>query len=235
MKKIILSLLFAGVCVAATAQVQKKRYTINPDHILYGKAEFGGKTTFDIYQTNNSQDTITVKWGLVSNNLVKGWDYSPCAYGTCYVSFPDSLCTMNPILPNEEGFLAITLDPHDIKGTGSAKLYLYDVNAPSLIDTITFVLTADAANGIHDYTSANALKVYPNPATESITVKMDKPGIYNASIQIIDVLGKPVYSSAVNANDLNVIDVKSLSRGIYFVRYNYGNGTCATKKLQIIN
>lgn len=232
MKKLIVTLLLTGIFGFTIAQ---KRYTISPSHVFYGKAEFGCTTNFEIFQVNTSNEKVIINWKLVSDDFVKGWDYSACAYKKCYVGIPDTLCTMPPILPNEEGFLALNVDPLKIKGTGTVKLYLYDVNAPSLGDTIAFVITADVLNGIPNYTSANALKFYPNPATESIIIKIDVPGPSNGSIQIMDVLGKSVYNSPVSSNELSIVHVKSFSKGIYFVRYDDGNGTCVTKKLQIIN
>ncbi len=233
MKKILLILFLAGICGAITAQ---KGYTINPSRTLTGTAYPDINNNFDIYLMNIANKPVTVKWKLLSDKMIKGWDYSCCAYGTCYTGFPDTLGTMKTIESNlEDGFLAVNVDPHYIEGTGIAKFILYDINAPTEIDTIVFIINAETSNGINKYAANNALKIYPNPASESITVKVEASGLSNASIQINDLLGNTVYNTSTGASDLNVIDVSFLSKGIYFVRYNYGNGTSAIKKLQLIN
>ena len=231
MKKIILSLLFTGLCLITVAQ---KRYNISPSHVLSEKAEFGMYTNFKIYQNNISNDTLILKWKLISDNLIKGWDYSSCAYGICYTFIPDTLCTMSPIIPGESGFLSLTIDPMNIKGTGKASIYVYDISTPSIKDTITFIINAESANGINDYSLPNSISVYPNPATEMIHIKNDRASVNNTSIQIKNILGKEVYNGWASANDVNVIDVRMLSAGIYFLQYNYEDGTFSTKKIQII-
>ena len=231
MKKIILAFLFIGLYGITLAQ---KRYSISPSRVLSEKAEFGMYTNFKIYQNNISNDTLILKWKLVSDNLIKGWDYSSCAYGICYAFIPDTLCTMSPIIPGESGFLSLTIDPMNIKGTGKASIYVYDISTPSIKDTITFIINAESANGINDYNLANSISVYPNPATEMIYIKSDRIGISNNSVQIKNILGKDVYTARVGATDVNVIDVSLLSEGIYFVQYIYEDGTFSTKKIQII-
>ena len=231
MKKIILTFLFIGLYGITVAQ---KRYSISPSRILSEKAEFGMYTNFKIYQDNISNDTIVLKWKLISDNLIKGWDYSSCAYGICYAFIPDTLCTMSPIIPRESGFLSLTIDPMEIKGTGTASIYVYDSANPSVKDTITFIINAESANGINSYELTNALSVYPNPATEMIYIKNDPVGSSNASIQIKNILGKEVYNGWASSNDANVVDVRTFSEGMYFVRCDYGNGTFSIKKIQII-
>ena len=231
MKKILLlSILLTITCGITVAQ---KRYVISPSHTLTGTAEFGVYTNFKIYQDNVSQDTLILKWKLLSDDLVTGWDYSSCAFGTCYAFIPDSLCTMNPIPPGEIAFLSLTLDPQNIKGTGKATLYLYDAQNPSVKDTITFIINAQEANGIHDYSLSDALKIYPNPATETLNVEIEQAYSDKASIQIFNLLGKSVYSSTLNSTDRNRINIQSLPSGIYFVRVDNGNGV-ATKKFEVI-
>src|SRR6185295_7454126 len=136
--------------------------------------------------------------------------------------------------PGEEGFLSISVDPRNISGTGKATMYLFDITDPSVKDTITFIISA-GVNGIHTYAASHALKIYPNPASETVHVKVEHSASFtNASIHILDVVGKTVYDVSANANDWTTIAVNSLSPGIYFVRYDNGNGLYSTKKLEII-
>lgn len=67
----------------------------------------------------------------------------------------------------------------------------------------------------------NKLAIYPNPAQDQFTVSL--PSIDgNASVSIIDNLGKVVYTTGLNSTT-ELIDISSLSNGVYFV--NVTNGT----------
>ena len=65
--------------------------------------------------------------------------------------------------------------------------------------------------------SSNTLKIYPNPAKNSINVEVKNA----VSIEIVDVLGKIVLSQ--NTLSDKQIDVSSLDKGIYFVKIMANN------------
>ena len=73
-------------------------------------------------------------------------------------------------------------------------------------------------------TTQNQLKIYPNPAKNSINVEVKNA----VSIEIADVLGKIVLSK--NTSTDNQIDVSSLEQGVYFVKIiNLKNETFVEK------
>ena len=62
-----------------------------------------------------------------------------------------------------------------------------------------------------------ALKIYPNPAKEQITVSMPFNGNENVDIKIFNMLGVNVLSQQAAGEQINV-DVRSLPAGVYIVR-----------------
>ncbi len=72
----------------------------------------------------------------------------------------------------------------------------------------------------------NAISIYPNPATSSISID-NKNNILLNSISIIDTNGRAIFETK---NVTTSIDISSLSKGVYFVRLNSEFGT-VTKKL----
>lgn len=231
MKKIILVFLFLAFCGAIQAQ---KKYKITPSNTLHGTALFGSYTNFEIFQENISNDVLILKWKLLSNKLIKGWDYSTCAFGTCYAFIPDSLCTMTPIPVNESGFLALNLDPFYIKGTGSASIYVYEDGHPLEGDTVTFIINGQDANGIADYKLNDALSIYPNPAAETVNFKIENLQTAATSIRVINALGKEVYATRIQSTDPQVVNVNTFSPGIYFVKCDFENGNSSVQKLEIV-
>jgi len=68
---------------------------------------------------------------------------------------------------------------------------------------------------INEVEPRNELLVYPNPATDQITVVFANQTAWE-SIMITDVSGKVVYTTPVN-NDQITISVNGLEAGIYFI------------------
>ncbi len=77
--------------------------------------------------------------------------------------------------------------------------------------------------------SENNLKLYPNPAKDGITISSNNR---IDSYQILDVTGKIVLSNSQEQRLNYLIDVNSLSKGIYLIKIKIGN-TSVIKKLLI--
>lgn len=232
MKKLLLTFFFFTLIFGVSAQTPKKRYTIQPDNILIGTVDLHSQSDFKIYQDNISDDTLILKWQLISKDIKNGWDYSTCGFGICYTGIPDTLCTMNPLPPHETAFLSLLVDAKKISGNGKATYYIYDSQYPELKDTISFIISTDA-NAIHEDALASTWSVYPNPATDIVHITIDHRGSPGASIRISNIIGQTVYSASATSG-VNEIPVNSLSPGIYFVRYDSGESDFSIKKLEII-
>jgi hypothetical protein len=76
--------------------------------------------------------------------------------------------------------------------------------------------------GINDKNIASGVKLYPNPATESIVVEITDVN-NNSSVNLIDITGKQL-SESVFENGKATFNISSLENGIYFIKqYNTGN------------
>ena len=71
--------------------------------------------------------------------------------------------------------------------------------------------------GIASYNNNSAISVYPNPATDRITVS----GCVNADFVLLDISGKIISSTRIK--QVESIDLSGLSRGMYFYRINSNN------------
>jgi len=77
---------------------------------------------------------------------------------------------------------------------------------------------------------AQELKLYPNPASEIITISLPE-AIPNTNINVYDSLGKEVYESNSLENK-TTINISHLSKGIYYVKISTGNNS-SVKKLMV--
>ena len=76
---------------------------------------------------------------------------------------------------------------------------------------INFILT-----GTKELSDDHIIRIYPNPAKEEITVDL---GRMNASkLTLLDTQGKLLYTSEVKNNNIMMIDLKDISKGVYFLK-----------------
>lgn len=72
----------------------------------------------------------------------------------------------------------------------------------------------------------SSLKIYPNPAKNSLTINLRLPAVNQAKLSLHDMLGNEVEVLADNVSGAfeRTFDINSVRSGIYFVRINYNNG-----------
>jgi len=78
--------------------------------------------------------------------------------------------------------------------------------------------------GIEDVLLNNNLSIYPNPASDFITIKLNNSD--KEKIQIYDIMGRLVKEVSISNNQK--LDISKLSSGVYFVRLN--NNKSSTHK-----
>lgn len=112
--------------------------------------------------------------------------------------------------------------------------------------TVTVTLTNDCGsttltkqvtvqgNGVHDLDlDEAALKLYPNPANQSIVVD-NESSMHLQEIQVYNVLGQLVAThKATHPNGKQVINVSNLANGMYHMRIRFTEGT-AERKFEIL-
>jgi hypothetical protein len=146
---------------------------------------------------------------------------------------------------------AVTHTDQGIEPDGDSNTWTVEWTAPSEgTPTVTFYAAVNCANGngsndegdvIHltnlevqeistgigtDLAEAS-VKVYPNPASEYVTIE----GAENATIQLISFLGQQVMETEASRTAAR-LNVSTLDPGIYFVRIN-GQGNSLTKKIVV--
>jgi hypothetical protein len=97
-------------------------------------------------------------------------------------------------------------------------------SAPSNAVTISGV-------GINDLTQLGLLKVYPNPASEQITISLVLNKNSNITIRLMNTLGQTIFSAQENnVQQLQKnIETANLSRGIYFLELSNENARVLEK------
>jgi hypothetical protein len=82
-------------------------------------------------------------------------------------------------------------------------------------------------NGVDELTNNNSISIYPNPAKETITFKLNQDNCKIIQIDIYDAVGALVKSQSNCEN--NLTDISNLSAGIYFVVVSTDKGIVKSK------
>lgn len=78
--------------------------------------------------------------------------------------------------------------------------------------------------------NANAIKVYPNPATDVVTVEATADV---RNITLVNYLGQPVMSQDVNGQSTIKLNVSNLESGVYFVRFTTADGSVSMERVTV--
>lgn len=118
------------------------------------------------------------------------------------------------------------------QGTATLRIYVYDKNYPLQGDTVTWVITGVNAAGINDINTYLRFSMFPNPASDHISIKGENVSIRNANISLHNIIGDELMYIKSESNQLK-IDLSPYENGIYFLRIRTGEGI-ATRKI-IVN
>jgi hypothetical protein len=94
-------------------------------------------------------------------------------------------------------------------------------------------IVVNTVTGINDLQKDYRPKVYPNPASEYITLKTDR-NMAIEEIKILDLSGKEVLilSKTDNSSDQVSLNIANLKKGIYFIRIKTIDGIETEKFLK---
>ena len=122
---------------------------------------------------------------------------------------------INAIVRNDSLIISTT---SDIKEYQKATITVR-FNSNGKIVTKNMVVTTEEAPTSIEEVSQPTLKIYPNPAVNSIQINIDTP----AKIEIYTSRGTMVRKSTINPGES--INVSDLSQGLYFIRIITGGKT----------
>ena len=140
--------------------------------------------------------------------------------------------SQNPILSN--GYIHFKVKPNPGYAIGDIILntasIFFDFN-PAIV-TNTFISEFVAPLSIGQYEN-NEFVIYPNPASDQITISM-ADGTFVSNVSIYDMMGKSILSTVPSAQtQAHLLDINSISTGLYFVEIISSDNKKTMKKLLI--
>ena len=133
---------------------------------------------------------------------------------------------------NEGAIATITATPN----VGYEFLYWSDGNSDNprsftVTGNASFQAIFNAVNGIGNVDAVNLFTLYPNPASNMVTISVEGADGEN-SIELIDINGRTVIEETDFFGNTVTLQLDGVASGVYFVRF-VNNGTVQLRKLVV--
>ncbi|MGZ3864626.1 MAG: beta strand repeat-containing protein [Bacteroidia bacterium] len=186
-----------------------------------------GVTTFSVLGTNGFGCNNVTGYSVTVNALPSViFDEQP---NTLCITDAAALLTASPSggTFSGTGVSGNLFDPA-VSGLGTFTLnYVYTDIATNCTASDTTVMYVQACIGVNSYSHNNSVKIYPNPASELITVQTSGE---NSVLEIYNSLGQKV--SNVNLKDeTSQVNISHLNKGIYEARITNNNAVIHQSKI----
>jgi PKD repeat protein len=102
------------------------------------------------------------------------------------------------------------------------------------ISNAIFPVVCASSQGIEHLLKAENILIYPNPATDRVTVKIDRPGLPPVKISLYNIMGGLMSVSTSHLSPSSItIPLQGYTKGLYFMIIEVANQKI-TRKLHII-
>jgi hypothetical protein len=125
-----------------------------------------------------------------------------------------------PFVYSWSGPSGYTSNTEDLSGLDAGTYVVTVTDKYCGVATITVVVGTDATTGIKE-NEKNLLSVYPNPATNQITLNASK-SLNGASFKLINMMGRVVMEKSGLTGSTFDLDISGQSNGIYLLEINDG-------------
>ena len=215
MKVLKLSLLsFTLAFCAVSASVMAQNVTITPAQAYITGLPTETAIKAESWLQNNTTSDIDLVWVRENVQVPAGWETAVCDINLCWGPTLGTTSFTLPPTPthNAGAILDLQFRPNGIEGSGSAEIGVYNASDNSFVlrgfyyGTAQVVGTATVAK--------TRVALYPNPATERITIANNTDIRY---LTIYTVAGMQVREYAV-AGVNQQFDIADLAQGAYLVQ-----------------
>jgi len=158
--------------------------------------------------TNNSKDTLILKWTRKIETLAQGWSSAVCDKNFCYIPTVD---TMRLIMaPGEVSNMDIYVYPMGVTGSAKISLKVEQVGNPENTVSGSYLFNLSTPTRSDEEAS---IVIYPNPALEFFIVNSP---IVLGKIELYNITGDKAKIFYAYKNKRYYID--DIPSGIYLVR-----------------
>jgi hypothetical protein len=152
-------------------------------------------------------------------------NYTEVTGGPAYEFFE---CVFGAMAKNSDNYIHMIFQSDDLPGLGVAAGGTPDHSIHNNNIVYIRVLKSDIGTtsaDISEYNSINSVSIYPNPASDNVTIVIASPVKVNASLNMMNILGQSVMSQNIDVrpgNNTVNLNVNNLPTGIYIVNVEAG-------------
>ncbi|MEA1877926.1 MAG: T9SS type A sorting domain-containing protein [Bacteroidota bacterium] len=240
MRKIIFVLLAgwltAGFGYSQSLSLSSEGIDISNDTLyLIGKADAVLESHVSV--TNKTDKEIEVLVRRTDIEIVDGTDNSFCWGVSCYPPFISEATQVVKIAANstdDNSFIG-DYSPGGNEGTSVLK-YTFFIEATPADSVTVIVYYQVGAAGVRDWTlDPSQIKLYPNPASDEVTVRFPTVLTQITELVLIDITGQTVYKQTLyHGAQIHRLSLSQFPQGNYFLLISDQQGANHSKKL-IIN
>lgn len=204
--------LIISVLLCGSALAQNARFSVAPNpNTLYFTPD-NSDHHIASHVRNHTNETLTMLWTREVLMMPLGWSTYVCDGNNCYADHVSKCPEIYPnyISPGDSSILDIHIYEDGNMGAAHVVMWVFEKDDTTKKVKVDYTFNKVVSN--RDIKNI-AVKVYPNPASNSFTVD------YNAGLMRIDMvnlLGKRIrsYRPTPNAS----YDISDLEEGLYFIR-----------------
>jgi Secretion system C-terminal sorting domain len=178
---------------------------VNSQFYLYDST---GNFSFDLSYIESDADSVSIVQQVVSQMSIPSMYQYPTAYG-CTEYFVGNIYHCDNITTH--GQYAVSFLTKEYRGGLFVASHLREF----IFSYLPFV-------GIEENSKIEQLKFYPNPVSDILNLNFTG-AIKDAELQIINSVGKIIFTDSNIQSDQLKIDLSSQAKGIYFISFQSGN------------
>lgn len=183
----------------------------------YRKRNSGNSETMKVLITNNCGDTWVPRktlFGDILGSATSSSSWTPSSEGdwvTVHMANITSAYWVNNFRYKFE-----------FESDGGNNIYIDDINIYS------GSASDDLIVGLDEQQAIDRITLYPNPTEGDVTVRFDAANAQEVNMQVVDVTGKVINTSSVNANtgaNMVVLGTDNFAPGMYFLKIDGSNNS----------
>jgi hypothetical protein len=221
------------IIVSDGSRTDTLNYTLVVDANFDGEWILAGDAGFTDIENNMgiAVDTNGVIYALIGNNTIcnvfrKAPDSSWTNFGNL-----NATGTKGHIRIGSAGFTNGVGSDCSIASHDNTPYVLYKDTTAINKASVRYYYIEPSSVAVENFTNNNNLTIYPNPATNQITIKVNETSDNFGKIYIYNMFGSLIQTEEINQN-LQQINTSNLSNGIYLITYE-NNGLKQNQKLLI--
>ncbi|MBL7752131.1 MAG: T9SS type A sorting domain-containing protein [Chitinophagaceae bacterium] len=174
---------------------------------ILGATGYSLPVTFGSFSASRARNGVQLSWSTVTEVNNSGFVIQHSGNGAQWTDLTFIAGAGNSATEKRYGYLHTS----PVKGSNYYRIKQVDIDGRPTLSETRFVNVVNKAG----------ITVYPVPASNSVTIDINKEGLLNTEARLIDVQGK-VMKRIIISNVQETVSLEDLIRGVYYLQFADG-------------